>query len=78
MCLAIPMQLVERREFDGLADLNGVRRNVALMLTPEAVLGDWVLVHAGYAITVVDEAEAARTLSLLDEVATEHALEGPQ
>ena len=68
MCLAIPMQLVERREFDGVAELSGVRRAVALMLTPEALLGDWVLIHAGYAITVVDEVEAARTLSLLDEV----------
>lgn len=68
MCLAIPMQLIERREFDGVADLNGVRRDVALMLTPDAAQGDWVLVHAGYAITVVDEQEAARTLSLLEDL----------
>jgi len=73
MCLAIPMQLIERREFDGVADLNGVRRNVALMLTPDAAQGDWVLVHAGYAITVVDEEEAARTLSLLDALEVELA-----
>lgn len=73
MCLAIPMQLIERREFDGLADLNGVRRTVALMLTPDATLGDWVLVHAGYAITVVDEEEAANTLSLLEALEVELA-----
>ena len=73
MCLAIPMQLVERREFDGIADLNGVRRNVALMLTPDAVQGDWVLVHAGYAITLVDEQEAARTLSMLEAIDVELA-----
>ncbi|MEE8468936.1 MAG: HypC/HybG/HupF family hydrogenase formation chaperone [Planctomycetota bacterium] len=71
MCLAIPMQLIERREFDGTADLNGVRRNVALMLTPDATLGDWVLVHAGYAITVVDSQEAARTLALLEAIDVE-------
>ena len=75
MCLAIPMQLVERREFDGVADLNGVQRNVALMLTPDAVQGDWVLVHAGYAITVVDEQEAARTLSMLEAIDVELAEE---
>lgn len=73
MCLAIPMQLIERREFDGVADLNGVRRTVALMLTPDAALGDWVLVHAGYAITVVDEEEAANTLSLLEALEVELA-----
>ena len=73
MCLAIPMQVVERREFDGITDLNGVRRTVGLMLTPEAVLGDWVLVHAGYAIGVVDELEAARTLALLEGIETEFA-----
>jgi hydrogenase expression/formation protein HypC len=67
MCLAIPMRLVERREFDGSADLHGLRRNVALMLTPEARAGDFVLVHAGYAISVVDEEEAARTLALIEQ-----------
>jgi len=71
MCLAIPMQLLERREFDGVADLNGIRRNVALMLTPDAIQGDWILVHAGYAITVVDSREAARTLSMLEAIDVE-------
>ncbi len=66
MCLAVPMRLVERREFDGTADLNGLRRNVALMLTPEARLGDFVLVHAGYSISVIDAEEAARTLEVIE------------
>ncbi|MCB9914789.1 MAG: carbamoyltransferase HypF [Planctomycetes bacterium] len=70
MCLAIPMRLVERRELVGTCDLDGVRREVGLMLASEANVGDWVLVHAGYAIGVVDEAEAARTLALLAEVET--------
>ena len=67
MCLAIPMQLVERREFEGTAELGGVRRTVSLLLCPEAVLGDHVLVHAGYAIGRVDRSEAEATLALLDE-----------
>lgn len=66
MCLAIPMKLVERREFDGAAELRGIRRSIGLMLCPEAVVGDFVLVHAGYAIGVIDEVEAHKTLAVID------------
>jgi hydrogenase expression/formation protein HypC len=69
MCLAVPMKLIERRELVGVAEVDGVRREVSLMLQPEAKLGDYVLVHAGYAIGVVDEAEAQITLDLLRQVA---------
>ena len=67
MCLAIPMQLVERNELDGTVELDGVRRRIGTMLCPEAAVGDWVLVHAGYAIGTIDEAEARATLALIDE-----------
>lgn len=77
MCLAIPMQLLSRREYEGTAELGGVRRTVSLMLCPEAVAGDHVLVHAGYAIGRIDAAEAAATLALLDEaIAREQAAGG--
>ena len=69
MCLAVPMKLIERQEALGVAELDGVRREVSLMLQPEAEVGDYVLVHAGYAIGVVDEAEANETLELLRQVA---------
>jgi hydrogenase expression/formation protein HypC len=69
MCLAVPMKLIERRELVGVAEVDGVHREVSLMLQPEAKLGDYVLVHAGYAIGVVDEAEAMITLDLLRQVA---------
>jgi len=69
MCLAVPMKLIERRELIGVAEVDGVRREVSLMLQPEAKLGDYVLVHAGYAIGVLDEAEAMITLDLLRQVA---------
>ena len=69
MCLAVPMKLIERREALGVAELDGVRREVSLMLQPEVEVGDFVLVHAGYAIGVVDEAEANATLDLLRQVA---------
>ena len=68
MCLAIPMQVVDRREFDGTAEIAGIRRQVSLMMCPEASLGDFVLVHAGYAITLIDEEEAQRTLELIEQV----------
>lgn len=67
MCLAIPMQLTARCEFEGTATLHGVRRAVSLLLCPEAAVGDHVLVHAGFVIGRIDEAEAAATLALLDE-----------
>ncbi len=69
MCLAVPMKLIERREALGVAELDGVRREVSLMLQPEVEVGDFVLVHAGYAIGVVDETEAKATLDLLRQVA---------
>lgn len=67
MCLAVPMKLVSRQELKGVVELSGVRREVSLMLLPEAEVGSYVLVHAGYAIAQVDEKEAEQTLSLLRE-----------
>ena len=69
MCLAIPMEIVERGELGGTAQVRGVQRQVSLMLCPEVKVGEHVLVHAGYAIGVVDAEEAKRTLEILDEVA---------
>ena len=65
MCLAIPMVLVEKNEFEGVAEVDGVRRTVSLLFVPEAEEGEHVLVHAGFAIGVVDAEEAARSLELL-------------
>ena len=73
MCLAVPMQVVERREFDATAQVSGVRRRVSLMMCPEAELGDYVLVHAGYAISCIDEREAALTLELIEQALGEGA-----
>lgn len=69
MCLAVPMKLVEREDLLGVAELSGVRRQISLMLLPEARVGEYVLVHAGYAIAQVDTQEAEATLQLLREVA---------
>ena len=67
MCLAIPMVLVERNEYEGVAEIDGVRRQISVMFLPDVEVGDYVLVHAGYAIGQVDADEAAKTLDLLRE-----------
>jgi hydrogenase expression/formation protein HypC len=68
MCLAIPAKVVEIKE-DNLAqvDLLGVGREVSLDLTPHAQVGDYVLVHAGFAIEVVDQQYAQETLDLIKD-----------
>lgn len=70
MCLAIPMQIIEVNE-DGMAHVSamGAERDIALDLTPQAQKGDYVLVHAGFAIEVVDEQYAQETLDLIQEMA---------
>ena len=68
MCLAIPALI---KTIDGhLAevDIDGVSRQVGLHLTPEAGVGDYVLLHTGYAISVIDPVEAEETLKLLREL----------
>lgn len=73
MCLAIPGQIIERYETSGLpmgrVNFSGVCREICLAYVPSAEVGDYVLVHVGFALSRVDPAEAARTLSLLDELA---------
>ncbi len=69
MCLAIPMELISRDEFEGVVEVDGVRRTVSLMLLPEAEVGEHLLIHAGYAIGQVDAEQAAMTLDLLREYA---------
>jgi hydrogenase expression/formation protein HypC len=69
MCLAVPGKLISATgdglERTGRADFGGVLRDVSLAFVPEAVLGDYVIVHAGVAIAVLDEGAAAETLEAL-------------
>jgi hydrogenase expression/formation protein HypC len=68
MCLAVPMRLIEADGARGTVEVEGVRREVRLDLLEAAQPGDWLLIHAGYAIQVLDEAAAAETLELLREI----------
>jgi hydrogenase expression/formation protein HypC len=69
MCLAIPAQIKSISGFEADVEVGGVGRTISLWLTPEAKVGDYVYVHAGYAISVVDETEALESLRLLRELA---------
>jgi len=71
MCLAIPMRLIEINGVAAVAEVDGVTRAVRLDLIPEAVLGDYVLIHAGLAIARVDAERAEETLSFLRSLADE-------
>jgi hydrogenase expression/formation protein HypC len=70
MCLAVPVMIQNIEGAQAMVELGGVRRMISLVLTPEAGVGNYVLVHAGYAIGIVDEEEAKETLHLLEEMAT--------
>lgn len=77
MCLGIPGRIIEITDGGvvmGVVDFGGIRKDVCLAYTPEAGLGDYVIVHVGFAITTVDQAEAERTLEVLR--AMDGAIEG--
>jgi hydrogenase expression/formation protein HypC len=70
MCLGIPAQVVELgpRPGDATAEISGVRRKIVVTLCPEVTVGDWVLVHVGFALERIDEKQALETLTLLEQV----------
>ena len=69
MCLAVPARIIEKEGDKAVADAMGNRWNIRVTLTPDIEVGDIVLVHAGYAITKVDEQEAQKTWELFEEIA---------
>ena len=74
MCLAVPGELLDVQGDDpifrtGRVSFGGTVREVNLAYTPEAKPGDYVLVHVGFALSVIDEAEARRIYEYLDEIA---------
>lgn len=72
MCLGVPGRITAIFEEEGIrmgkVDFGGVLRRVCLAYVPDAQAGDYAIVHAGFAISRLDEAEAQRTLALLDEM----------
>lgn len=74
MCLAIPARVVELLPgLRALVDLSGVRKDVSIDLVDDAQVGDYVIIHVGYAIGKIDPDEAQRTLELFAELAQSQA-----
>jgi hydrogenase expression/formation protein HypC len=68
MCVAIPTKIKSIQDSMARVEIGGVERSASLLLTPEAKPGDYVLIHAGFAIHVIDEQEAMETLKLFQEI----------
>ncbi len=68
MCLAIPALVTSIDGFQADVDIGGVTRRISIQLTPEVKTGDYVLLHTGYAINIIDQDEAEKTLELLKQI----------
>ena len=66
MCIAVPMKLIKINGVTGIAELGNLQREIGLLLLENTNVGDYVIVHAGYAIQKLDEEEALKTISLLE------------
>jgi hydrogenase expression/formation protein HypC len=76
MCLAIPARIVALNGLEATVDLGGIRKTISIALVPEAQLEDYVIVHVGHAIGMVDPEEARLTLELFAELDASTAAEG--
>ena len=70
MCLAVPVQVIAVEGNEADVEIGGVKRHVSIMLTPEVKVGDYVLLHTGYAINIIDQEEAKETLKLFEQIAS--------
>ena len=68
MCLAVPVKVTAVHGSEADIEVGGVRRHISIVLTPEAKVGDYVLLHTGYSITIIDENEARETMRLFEEM----------
>ncbi|HTG46998.1 MAG TPA: HypC/HybG/HupF family hydrogenase formation chaperone [Actinomycetota bacterium] len=82
MCLGVPGKVIEIFDRDGIrmgtVDFGGIRRDACLEYAPEVEVGHFVVIHVGFAISVVDEAEAARSYALLAEMDNLENIDLPQ
>jgi len=68
MCLAIPMKLIKIERNKGVVELSGVKKEISLDLLKEVKLGDYLIIHAGFAIEKLNEEEAKKTLAIWEEI----------
>ncbi len=69
MCLAVPVRVLKIDGLKALVELGGLTRQVSIMLVPDTQVGDYILLHAGFAIQKLDEREAEATIRLFAEIA---------
>ncbi|OGO13115.1 MAG: hydrogenase assembly protein HypC [Chloroflexi bacterium RBG_16_47_49] len=79
MCLAIPGKILDIYQTNdllmGRIDFGGVVREACLAYVPDAKVGDYAIIHVGFALNLIDEKEALGTLALLDEISNQDLLE---
>ena len=82
MCLGIPGKIVDLYEANGLkmgkVDFGGVTREACLAYVPEAIIGDYTLIHVGFALSIISEQEARETLELIRQIADLNTEIGPE
>ena len=69
MCIAIPLRVVSIEGDMAVGEVDGIERDVSVMMTPDAKVGDYVIVHAGFAIQILDQKEAEENLDILRQMA---------
>ena len=69
MCLAVPALIKRIEDTEAEIEIGGITRRISLMLTPEAKVGDYAIVHTGYAINIMNEEEGQKTLQILRGIA---------
>jgi hydrogenase expression/formation protein HypC len=70
MCLGIPVKVTQKEGSEGVGEFKGVKRNISFALLDDAGVGDYVILHAGFAIQKLNPKEAEKTLKLFDELIT--------
>ena len=68
MCLAVPTKIISIENDIALVEIGGVTRKASIQLVPESRVGDYILLHAGFAIEVLNEEEALETLEILEQI----------
>lgn len=77
MCLAVPAKIIELKDSDNaLCDFNGITKEVNVALIEDPKVGDWVIVHVGFALNRIDESEAIQTQQILNSFASKGGIVG--
>ena len=74
MCVGVPMQVISIEGDQAMTEVDGVKREASLMLLDDVVVGDFVIIHAGFAISKLDEEDARETLAMMREVFTPESM----